>query len=170
MVCTRMLHSPIASQAGWDIEIKAAVIACSLTAMHKQFIFTACHRCAIGLESPELATGLLVDRKYQPLYESDVWALGQLGLVLAGGSQPEEHIRLQQTHEYMEEMRLGIQDLTCTPGHRACAEYLMALSCHDDSVNYGAQVSCADSLGLHHHALFTVPCFHALCGHLSMQV
>ena len=29
-----------------------------------------------------------------------------------------------------------------SPGHKACAEYLMQLTIDDDAVNYGHQVSC----------------------------
>ena len=54
------------------------------------------YRCAIGLESPQLATDMLLGGKYQPLFTSDMWALGQLGLRLTGRQQPEEHRRLHQ--------------------------------------------------------------------------
>lgn len=96
---------------------------------------------------------MLLDGEYQPLYESDLRALGQLGLVLAGGKQPDEHIRLQQLLEYVQEMRLGIQDLTRTPGHKACAQYLMALSSDPNTVNYGDQVNCTEPYVCGKHAL-----------------
>lgn len=68
-----------------------------------------------------------------------------LGLLLTRGKQPDEHHRLQHTAENVQELQLGIHDLTCTPGHQACAQYLMDLTCDDDSVNYRDQVSYAGS-------------------------
>lgn len=62
-----------------------------------------------------------------------------LGLLLTRGKQPDEHHRLQHTAENVQELQLGIHDLTCTPGHQACAQYLMDLTCDDDSVNYRDQ-------------------------------
>lgn len=112
------------------------------SAHHVNSPCAAC-RCAIGLESPQLATDLLLDGHYQPLFASDVWALGQLGLGLARGKQPEEHVRLQDSREYLQELELGIHDLTSSPGHKACGVYLMDLAQNKAAVNYGNQVSLA---------------------------
>jgi hypothetical protein len=95
------------------------------------------------LESPQLATDLLLDGHYQPLFASDVWALGQLGLGLAGGKQPEKRVRLQDSREYLQELEQGTNDLTSSPGHKACGVYLVDLAQNKAAVNYGSQVSLA---------------------------
>ena len=81
-------------------------------------------RCAVGHESPQLAIDMLMCVDYQPHFCSDVWALEQLASALTGGSQPEEHVRLQNTQEYIQELAQGTHDLTSSPGHTAYATYL----------------------------------------------
>ena len=98
---------------------------------------------------------MLLDGEYQPLYASDTWALGQLGLALTGGKQPKEHQRLQNTKKYIQELEDGIHDLTRSPGHKDCAHYLMQLTTDDNAVNYGDQVSCLTSTMSH---MLIVPC------------
>ena len=84
---------------------------------------------------------MLLDGEYQPLFASDVWALGQLALVLTGGSQPQEHVRLQNTQEYIQELQQGTQDLTRSPGHKACATYLMHLADDPPPPDYADEVT-----------------------------
>ena len=86
---------------------------------------------------------MLLDGEYQPLFASDVWALGQLALVLAGGSQPKEHVRLQNTQEYIQELQQGTQDLVRSPGHKACATYLMHLADDIPPPDYADEVTFA---------------------------
>lgn len=85
---------------------------------------------------------MLLEGEYQPLFTSDVWALGQLGLILIGGKQPKEHRRLQNSKKYIQELENGTYDLTCSPGHKACADYLTQPTIDDNAPNYGDQVSC----------------------------
>lgn len=100
-------------------------------------------RCAVGLESPQLAADMLLDGEYQPLFGSDVWALGQLALTLVVGSQPPEHVRLQNTQEYLHELEQGTHDLTRSPGHKACATYLMDLAADVPPPDYADEVTFA---------------------------
>ncbi len=69
--------------------------------------------------------------------------LGAAGLGLAGGKQPEEHVRLQNSREYLQELEQDTNDLTPSPGHKACALYLLDLAQNKAAVNYGDQVSLA---------------------------
>lgn len=98
-------------------------------------------RCARGLESPQLATDMLLDGEYQPLFCSDVWAWGQLALQMTGGEQPQEHVRLLNTKEYLEELEQGVDDPLNSPGQKAHFTYLMSLAACDAPADYADQVS-----------------------------
>lgn len=70
-------------------------------------------QCGLGLESPELATDMLQDGKYQPYYSSDMWAFGLLALELTGGSKPAEHSQLME--EYLDDHRQPGHDPSICP-------------------------------------------------------
>lgn len=95
-----------------------------------------CHdRCGLGIESPQLATDMMLDGKYQPLFSSDVWAFGLLALELAGGSKPAEHSRLVK--EYL---RQRGHHHTTSPAQNDMYTYLMDLAAEDPPEDYANQI------------------------------
>lgn len=52
-------------------------------------------------------------------------------------------MRLQNSREYLQELEQGTNDLTSSPGHKACSAYLMDLAQNKAAVIYGSQVSLA---------------------------
>ena len=97
-------------------------------------------RCGPGLETPQLAQDLLLDGEYQPLFPSDVWALGLLMLDLAGGKRPAEHIRLLYSPDYLQEVQQGSKDPRNNPGQKANLTYLMHQVDGTSSRDYADQV------------------------------
>ena len=89
----------------------------------------------MGLESPELATDMLLDGKYQPCCSSDMWAFGLLALELTGGSKPAQHQQLME--EYLEQH--GHDTITC-PAQKRFFTYLMDVVDNDAVGDYADQI------------------------------
>ena len=71
-----------------------------------------------------MARSLLNKGYHEPLYASDVWALGQLMLLLLGGGPPAAHDDHLCNPTLREEKLNCYQGLSAMPATRACYTYL----------------------------------------------
>lgn len=91
------------------------------------------------MESPHLASSLLKNGWYTPLFATDVWALSQLMLQLVRGSRPQPHTDLLFSPGFQREMLQPCHDLSAMPAIQAHFSYLSELV-SDGQRDYAEQV------------------------------
>ena len=97
-------------------------------------------RVGVGVDSPEIAHSLLQQGWYQSQYSSDIWALGQLMLLMVAGQPPEAQCAILDSDAYLADLNSDPWVFAASPAQRQHYQYLSDLL-QGRTADYATQVS-----------------------------